>query len=154
MVSSVRFISAIISRTVVELLCMAESTSTSVEQEIVALEQQLAAKRAELGQDTTLPYERAEVHAALGEQIQTQAPAYVPPTPSVAPSGETPSWQDPALSSTVQELVTTAFTQGVQAAITKAIQSGNPALVDALHDVLADELHAQLIERGKLEAAA
>jgi hypothetical protein len=133
---------------------MAESTTSSVEHQIAALEQQLAAKRAELGQDAATPYERSEVHAALGEQIQAQAPTYMPASPSATPPGSTPSWQDPALSSTVQELVTIAFTQGIQAAINKAIQSGNPALVDALHDVLADELHAQLIERGKIEEAA
>lgn len=137
-------------------MCMAEQNPEVIQQEIDLLEQQLAAKRAELGQDTNAPYERAEVHAALGERIGQEggvspASGTVPPA---APSSDTPSWQDPALASQVQALVDVAFTGGVQQAIQQATKTGNAALVDALHDILADELHAELLSRQKLSPAA
>lgn len=132
---------------------MAESTS-SIEQQIAALEQQLAAKRAEAGADANAPYERAEVHAAVGEQIKEIMPSY-PSTGSgqVQPASDVPGYQDPAIAGTVQDLVNVAFTQGLQQAITQAVASNNPAVVDALHDVLADQLHQELLNRKKIEPA-
>jgi hypothetical protein len=143
---------------VLQWLCMAEQNPEIIEQEIAALEEQLAAKRAELGQDTETPYERAEVHEALGERMGPEgvAPAATPPpTPAPAtPTTDGASWQDPALAGQVQELVNVAFTQGVQVAIDQALKTHNAALVDALHDILSDELHQQLVERGQVKAAA
>jgi hypothetical protein len=127
---------------------MAESTS-SLEQQVAALEQQLAQKRAELGQDTAAPYERSEVHAAIGEQIAPSMPVAAAP----APAGDVPSYQDPALAGTVQQLVNVAFSIGIQEAIKQAIASKNPALVDAFHDVLADQLHQELLNRQKITPA-
>jgi hypothetical protein len=125
---------------------MAESTP-SIEQQVAVLEQQLAQKRAELGQDTNAPYERSEVHAAIGEQIKPQMPA------TTTPSADVPSYDDPALSGTVQQLVNVAFTIGIQEAIRQAVASHNPALVDAFHDVLADKLHQELLNRQKITPA-
>jgi hypothetical protein len=138
---------------------MVEQNSEGIQQEIALLEQQLAAKRAELGQESDAPYERAEVHAALGERIGQEgaAPsAPPPPAPSAAAgqAGSAASWQDPALAQQVQALVTVAFTQGVQQAIQQAVKTGNAALIDALHDILADELHAELISRQKVAPAS
>ena len=133
---------------------MAEQSNGALQEQIAALEQQLAAKRAEAGADTSAPYERAEVHAAVGEQIQQIMPSY-PSTDSgqVQPPSDVPGYQDPALASTVQDLVNVAFTQSLQQAITQAVASKNPALIDALHDVLADQLHQELLNRKKIEPA-
>lgn len=131
---------------------MAESNPGTVQQEIADLERRLQEKRAELGAESAAPYERAEVHEAVGERIQQAVPSYQVQPPQ-SPAGDVPSWQDPRLAGAVQDLVDIAFTQSVQAAIDKAVASGNPALLDALHDVLTDELHAQLLERQKVEPA-
>lgn len=134
---------------------MNEQNPEAVQREIALLEEQLAAKRAELGQDIGAPYERTEVHAAIGERMGQEgyAPA-APASGSTAPSEGTPSWQDPALASEIQVLVNTAFTKGVQAAVGDAVKTGNAALIDAFHDVLTDEMHRQLIERGQVRPAA
>ncbi len=135
---------------------MAKQTSDALQNQITELERQLAAKRVESGIDATAPYERAEVHAVVGEQIQQfiptqQASGATPHTPSDGAS--VPSWQDPALAGLVQELVNVAFTQSLQQAIDQAMKSGNPALIDALHDVLVDQLHQELLNRQKLQPA-
>lgn len=130
---------------------MAEPTTEGLQAQIAQLERQLAQKRAESGVEKTAPYERAEVHAAIGEQIQALTPA---PVPSVPKSGTAQSWKDPALASTIQQLVNVAFTQNLSAAIAQAVKTGNPALIDAFHDVLADELHEELLNRQKLAPAA
>jgi len=132
---------------------MAESNPEAVTQEIAELERRLREKRAELGTEQTAPYERAEVHQAVGERIRETVPDYQPKAAAPVPTSDTPSWQDPALSDAVQQLVNVAFTQNLQAAIDQAVASGNPALIDALHDVLADELHQQLLERQKIQPA-
>jgi hypothetical protein len=135
---------------------MTEPTPDALQQQIAELERQLAAKRAESGSDATVPYERSEVHAAVGEQIQQAMPPMqtVQPVQSAPSSGDSvPSWQDPALADTVQRLVNVAFTQSVQDAIKQAVASGNAALIDAFHDVLTDQLHQELLNRKKVDAA-
>ena len=132
---------------------MAEQTPAALQSQIAELERQLAAKRAETGSDATAPYERAEVHAAVGEQIQQAMPSYQVPTSKPAAGAATPSWQDPALVAPLQDLVNVAFTSSVKTAIDKAVGTGNAALIDALHDVLTDQLHQELLNRNKVEAA-
>ncbi len=132
---------------------MAEQTSEGLQNQIAELERQLAAKRVEQGADTSAPYERAEVHTAVGEQIQQVMPSYQAPVPTTPSDASVPSWQDPALAGPVQELVNIAFTQGLQQAVHQAEKSGNPALIDALHDVLVDQLHQELLNRQKLQPA-
>ena len=123
----------------------------TLEQQIQQLERELAQKRTELGMDVTAPYERSEVHATVGEQIRDAVPSYQPSTKGRG--GDVPSYQDPALAQSVQELVTVAFTQSIQAAILQAAASHNPALLDALHDVLVDQLHQELVARQKIQPA-
>ncbi len=132
---------------------MAEMNPGTVQQEIADLERKLQEKRAELGAESAAPYERAEVHAEVGERIQQAGPGFQPQQTHATPAGDVPSWQDPRLADAVQQLVNVAFTESLQAAIDKAVASGNPALLDALHDVLTDELHAQLLERQKVAPA-
>lgn len=136
---------------------MAESTPQVLEQQIADLQRQLDAARAEGGGDAGAPYERREVHTAVGEQIRQQVPSYNPGAAQqgAAPTGsDVPSYQDPALASQVQELVNVAFSHGVPEAIARAVKIGNTALIDALHDVLADELHQELLARQKVQPAA
>ncbi len=124
------------------------------EQDIEAVRQQIESKRAEAGADMSAPYERGEVHAAVGEQIKQVIPSYAPTdSTSAGSAGDVPSYQDPALATAVQELVNIAFTQSLPQAIAKAEQYKNPALVDAFHDVLADQLHQELLNRHKIEPA-
>jgi hypothetical protein len=133
---------------------MTELSSEVLQAQITQLEQQLAAKRAESGADAAAPYERAEVHVAVGEQIRAQMPVAATPSPTVSSGGTGKSWQDPALAPTVQQLVNVAFTQSLAAAVAQAVRTGNAALIDAFHDVLADELHKELLNRQKLAPAA
>ena len=129
-------------------------TPPSLESHIADLERQLQEARAKAGADVTTPYERSEVHAAVGERISQAMPTYqAPPPATTTTDSDIPSWQDPALAATVQQLVNVAFTQGIAAAVTQANASGNAALVDALHDVLTDQLYAELRARGKVGAA-
>ena len=132
---------------------MAEQTSEALQSQITELERQLAEKRAEKGADTTAPYERSEVHAAVGEKIQQAMPSYQVPVAAAPASSSVPSYQDPALAATVQQLVNVAFTQSLQQAINQAVKTGNAALIDALHDVLVDQLHQELLNRQKLQPA-
>lgn len=132
---------------------MAEQTSEALQSQITELERQLAEKRVEAGSDTSAPYERAEVHAVVGKQIQQVMPSYQASASATPADASTPSWQDPALAGPVQELVNVAFTQGLQQAVDKAVKSGNPALIDALHDVIVDQLHQELLNRQKLQPA-
>ncbi len=131
---------------------MSELQTEAKQGQVSAVEQTIAEHRAESGVDANAPIERAEVHAAVGEQIQQVMPSYQIPTPASGSAGA--SWQDPALSVSVQQLVDIAFTKGPQEAIEQAMKSGNPALVDAFHDVMTDELHDELMARKKVDAAS
>ncbi|OGN08507.1 MAG: hypothetical protein A2750_02160 [Candidatus Yanofskybacteria bacterium RIFCSPHIGHO2_01_FULL_45_42] len=144
-----------------------ENQST-IEQEIVQLEQQIAEKRAALGQEKSesqLPPEKEALHEIIGERIQQQTPQYQPrqggaqPTPGkLQPSQTRPQHDDSALSyvlpelkDRVQELVNLVFNKGLDDGVKEATRSNNPALIDAFHDVLVDELYNMLVERKKLE---
>ena len=132
---------------------MAEQTSEVLEHQISELQRQLAAQRVEKGADTSAPYERVEVHAVVGEQIQQAMPSYQIPVPAPSDGSSVPSWQDPALAGSVQGLVNVAFTQSLQQAINQAVKTENAALIDAFHDLLVDQLHQELLNRQKLEPA-
>ncbi len=124
-----------------------EPTQKPLETQIAELERQLQEKRAQLGQEGSAPYERAEVHQAVGEQIKQSVPSYQPASPTAATGTQMPSWQDPALAGTIQQLINVAFTQGVQAAVDQVMKTDNAALIDALHDALADQFYDELVSR-------
>jgi hypothetical protein len=130
---------------------MPEQQPSGLESQIQQLERELAQKRAELGGDAGAPYERSEVHLAVGEQIRQAVPGYQSQSSDQTAGGSVV--QDPAFTATVQQLVNVAFTQSIQEAIGQALKTGNPALVDALHDILADQFHQELLNRKKLEPA-
>ncbi|MCC6934188.1 MAG: hypothetical protein IT406_00620 [Candidatus Yanofskybacteria bacterium] len=132
---------------------MTEANVEALQSQIAALERQLAERRSTVGGDTAQPYERHEVHAAIGERIKQAIPGYQTAPSTNAPVGDAPSWQDPALAAQVQELVNVAFTKGLQEALAQALKTENPALVDAFHDVLADQLHQELLNRNTITPA-
>lgn len=128
---------------------MTEQNISAMEQQLAQLQESIAQARAHEGKDQSAPVERAEVHAAMGEQIQQSVPSYQPAPATPASSTDIPE----ELRAPVQELVNLAFSDGVDVAIRKAQASGNDALIDALHDILTDQLHDQLLARGKIAPA-
>lgn len=131
---------------------MNESNPEVLQAEIDRLQRQLEAARAAQGGDASAPYERAEVHAALGEQFASGGTEGASPA-AAAPAQSAADPLDPQTAAQVQVLVNVAFTQGVAAAIAQARATQNAALVDALHDVLADQFHEQLVARSKVTPA-
>lgn len=134
----------------------------SIEQEIAQLQQQLEAKKAELGQNSdqqeTIPHDKEILHEVVKEKIQqhttqqaSDQPVQAPSPTPVAPVASAPAYLTPELQSQVQNLVNVAFTGTISDAISQAVKSNNPALIDAFHDVLVDELYGQLLERKKIE---
>ncbi|MBI2627266.1 MAG: hypothetical protein HYW77_03455 [Parcubacteria group bacterium] len=143
----------------------------NIEQEIAALEQSLADKKASLqqqhsaGEIEQLPQEKEILREVIGERIsEGSMPQFVPPvqpqqddsiTPSTnlgqPPQVELPSYLSSELHEPVQNLVNTAFTIGLDVAIKQAKATNNAALIDAFHDVLADELYNYLVERGRIQ---
>lgn len=132
--------------------------NSTLEQEIVAIEQRLAEKKAELG--------KSAVHEAVKEQIQEKVPEYLPrPSAEIATGIEpdssqvvpeqqsivAPSYLSDELKDKVQELVNLAFTKNIESAVKAVSKLNNPALIDAFHDILVDQLYNTLIERGKLK---
>ena len=138
--------------------------STTLEQEIAQIEQDLASKRATLeqqqqsGQITEVPQEKETLREVVGERIGVPAPVPQPPTANhqqpatitPPPVVESPSYLSPELKEKVQELVNVAFVQTACEAIKQARATNNAALIDAFHDALVDELYDYLIERGKI----
>jgi len=132
----------------------------TIEQEIAAIEQKLAEKKAELN--------KQEVHSAVMEQMQ-EISVPVPTLPSVENDSINPNRDESGqkadtsnvgfgttnfsgdLKDKVQELVNLAFTKSIEEAVKAASKLNNPALIDAFHDVLVDQLYNTLIERGKLK---
>ena len=128
--------------------------TSTIEQEIVQLEKQLAEKRADLEQGAKethqeIPHEKEILRQVVGEKIQQQVPAYQPS--SQKPQDEDSSYNDPKVVAKVQELVNLAFSKSIDDAVRSAVGSNNPALIDAFHDVMVDQLYDALLERKKLE---
>ena len=140
---------------------MVENSST-IEQEIARLEQQLQEKKLALGdQETgaqeTIPSDKEILHEIVGEKIQESAATQqtIPPsddtTVQPAPAVESPSYLTPELKDKIQQLINLAFNKSIDEAIKEASKTNNAALIDAFHDVIVDELYNSLIERKKLE---
>ena len=135
----------------------------NLEQELAQIEQQLAEKRAVLGQQkeagqiAELPHEKETLREVIGERIGAPAvpstgTSVQPPTSNLPPPiiVDSPSYLSPELKEKVQELVNLAFTHTPDIAIKQARATNNAALIDAFHDALVDELYNYLVERGKL----
>jgi len=131
--------------------------SSSIQQEIAKLEQQLAEKRAGIEQesaetDKEVPQDKEILRQVVGERIQQQAPQYQPAPIKPQRDDATQSYADPDLKDKVQELVNLSFNKSLEEGIKEATKSNNFALIDAFHDVLVDQLYDTLLERKKLEA--
>lgn len=130
---------------------MAETSGNpSLEQEIVQIEHELAAKREALReQNKELPHDKEILHSVMQEKLNPAMPAPVPAPSTPAPSTTT---IPPELHQKVQALVNVAFMKSIDEAVKEAKATNNAALIDAFHDLLVDELYAHLVERGKLKA--
>ena len=119
---------------------------SSLEQEIVDIEKNLAERREALSRETLHEVVRQKIADAPAPQ-PTPAPAPTP-TPSTDPGSAVPV----ELQQKVQALVNVAFLKSIDEAIKEAKATNNAALIDAFHDLLVDELYNHLVERGKLKA--
>ncbi len=137
-----------------------ESKTSTIQHDIVELEQLLEQKRSALERQKTTSSEgnkpeKEIVREVVGEKIQQQLPAYVPSLPSssapVPLSTDTPSYLDPELADKVKSLVDIVFSKNLEEGIREAAKTANPALIDAFHDMLTDELYGKLIENRKLD---
>jgi len=134
---------------------MAENSS-SIQQEITKLEQQLTERRASLEQQSVepnkeVPHDKEILRQVVGEKIQEHAPTYIPQVKPQPHDDTAQSYADPDLKDKVQELVNLAFNKSLGEGIREATKSNNFALIDAFHDVLVDQLYDALLERKKLE---
>ena len=138
----------------------------NLEQEIADIEKKLAEKKAALQQsqgEQPVAQERDILHEVVSEKAQEFVSSYQPSAPATvqplpddtrpppAPVSEPPSYLSDELKNKVQDLVNTAFTEGLAEAVKKVSKINNQALTDAFHDVLVDQLYGILVERGKLE---
>jgi hypothetical protein len=125
---------------------------SSIEQDIVKLEQQLQEKRAALehteSKDTAT--DRELLKDVIGQQIQNQAPAYTP-APAASAQTSQPSYATPELHDQVQELVDLAFSKNLAEAVAELVKRNNPALIDAFHDVITDQLHQEMVKRKLID---
>ncbi|MDD2730885.1 MAG: hypothetical protein PHW33_02040 [Candidatus Portnoybacteria bacterium] len=134
----------------------AAAERSALEQEILALEKQLAEKRSGLaGTEKIKPLEQI-----VGAETSVLAPPAQKPVPPIAPAKiaspeaiKTDVGQLRAMekSQQIKALVDLAFQKGVIHSVEVARNLDNPYLIDEFHDTLIDELRKELIERGRLE---
>jgi len=121
---------------------------SSMQQEILELEQKLAEKKAE---------QEKSVEAALGlekpQTISAQAPVKqvsAPPDPREV-KADVKKFSSIDKSQQLQGLVNLAFEKGAAHATEVVKSLDNPYLLDEFHDILVDKFREELIKRGKLE---
>jgi len=124
-------------------------SANPLEQEILDLERQLIAKRAEQGKS---------VEQAVGfERAQPASQPTAPPTPPASAPQPAQVKADAARLSGVEKdqqltaLVELAFAKGVAHATEVVRNLDNPYLLDEFHDVLIDEFRQKLVDEKKLE---
>ena len=94
-----------------------------------------------------MPSERETLSHAVEETIQRHAPNF---QASSHAAQSTDDSLPPEEQTKVQQWITEAFTNGIDAAIKSARDSGDMALLDAFHKELTGQLHEMLIQRDKL----
>ena len=131
--------------------------TSAIEQQIAALQQQLAEQKSTLEKQGVpaqeMPSDREILHEAVGEQIHQAVPSYqssAPPPSAKSSANDAPSYLTPELQPHVQELVNLTFTKGFGEALKILGQTKNDALTDAFHDVIVDELLKEMVRQGKL----
>ena len=148
---------------------MAEETSNTIKQEIVALEEILREKKRELEAKGERKEDKEILKEAVKEHIERARetplrPAsrdfagQAPSLPPSAPPSQIPSdkAQDDPLAGLdhrdqIEELAAIAFSKGIVEAVTIARRANNPHLLDEFHDALVDRLYEYLIQEGVIE---
>lgn len=133
---------------------MPEGISSNLEQEIALLEQEIAAKRAELEKKSGMAVESKEVlRHVVAEKIGGEGaiPKARPPEPAkVGSSGAVTSYLDaldPDSVAKVNDLIAQVSERGIARTIEEA-KKQEPFILDAFHDALVDKLHEELKARG------
>lgn len=122
-----------------------------IEQEILELEKQLAAKKAVLQEkplEQVLVKEQPAVSAAPTVAVPLVSPV-TPPTAVI--KAEVHKISRLEKNQQLKGLVDLAFQKGINYATEVVRNLDNPYLLDEFHDTLVDKLHKELVERGKLE---
>jgi len=128
--------------------------ASSVEEEILALERELAVKKATLQKEKPRPLEQA-----IG--METPKPTNVATTAASAAVAAALSPQvvrsdaknikKLEKNQQLKSLVDLAFVKGVSHAVEVVRNLDSPYLMDEFHDTLVDHLHKELVDKGKLE---
>lgn len=129
---------------------MAENIN-AFQAEIKELEAKLEAKKREMAASGTETPEKHVFKTVVREHTGHET---APSNMNTAAASNSPAAGSaklsPADEQKVDELVTHAFTKGIQAAVNEARKMNIPFLVDMLHDRLADEYYQKLLEARKL----
>ncbi len=133
----------------------APAAGSSVEQEILALEKELAVKKAALQKEAPPSLEQIIAQEAPKPAASAQSASPVAPAPAaaaVAPvQADAKRLKKLEKNQQLKSLVDLAFVKGVAHAVEVVKGLDNPYLMDEFHDVLIDELHKELVQKGKLE---
>jgi hypothetical protein len=129
---------------------MSEMGST-IEQDIVNLEQQLKEKKAALqGAESETKPEKELLREAIGERIQKQIPDIK--TQQTPKETEPPSQDERHdIRLDAEKFVNIVFEKSIEEGIREVVNTKNPALIDAFHDLLVDEMHDKMVESGILD---
>ena len=126
--------------------------ASQLEQEVLELERQLAAKKAAL-QEKEKPLEQV-----LAKERPLVSPAVAPTAPPSAAAATPATIKEEAQklkgfekNQQLKALIDLAFLKEVSYATEVARHLDNPYLMDEFHDTLIDEFHQKLVESGKLE---
>jgi hypothetical protein len=119
---------------------------SAIEEEILALERQLAEKKAE----RTIPLEQV-INAEGTKPGNTGVQTQITPPIQTDVSADAAKLSGIEKNQQLQGLVQLAFSKGVAHASEVVRNLDSPYLLDEFHDVLIDEFKKALVEQGKLE---
>ncbi len=132
---------------------MNEPTIEAVEQEIAAIESQVASRQAEQPIDPEQLIEKQYLYDVVGEIIQEELSDQQYTPPPLAPAGHQQlAYHSEEYKEHIQNLVTIAFNQSIYEAIRQARKTNNPAFIAAFRAAIVDELYPLLVQRAKLRA--
>jgi hypothetical protein len=120
--------------------------------EIKELEARLEAKKREMAASGAETPERHIFKSVVREHTghEKSIPSAGTNTPTAQSISPQTTPLSPADEQIIDNLVTHAFTKGINAAVNEARKMNVPFLVDMLHDRLADEYYQKLLEARKL----
>ena len=126
-------------------------TGSTIEQDIIQLEQQLKEKKAALeGGEVETRQEKELLREATGEKIKQHIPQYQ--SQSSQNSDQLPTADiESELKDEARKFVNLIFEKNLEEGIKEIANINNPALTDAFHSLLVDELYDRMVKEGKLE---